>query len=52
MPTFAFPEAPPSLTRQLRRRWNALLPLALLLIHSFGTSLDARLLSMPASLDQ
>ena len=55
MPTFAFLAAPPSLTPQLLRNQNALLPSSnnkLLLIHRFGDVLDARLLSMPAPLDQ
>ena len=47
MPTFAFPAAPTLLTEYLHRNWNAPLPLALLQIHSFGNTLDARLLSTP-----
>ena len=47
MPTFAFPTAPPWVIPDLLRCWNAPLPLALLQILSFGTILDARLLSMP-----
>jgi hypothetical protein len=48
MPTFAFPSAPPNLTIQLLRKWNAPLPVALLApIHSFGSMLDARLSSTP-----
>jgi hypothetical protein len=43
MPTFSFPEAPPSLTEQLLRRWNA--PLPLFQVHRFGDMLDARLFS-------
>jgi hypothetical protein len=45
MPTFAFPIAPPSLTAQLLRHWNAPLPLYLRRIHSFGIQLDARVFS-------
>ena len=56
MPTFALPRGPPSLTAQLHPPQYALLPsrskLSLPLIHRFGDVLDARLLSMPAPLDQ
>jgi hypothetical protein len=57
MPTFAFLTAPPFLKKELLRRQNALLPHRPpsklgVRIHSFGASLNARLLSMPASLDQ
>jgi hypothetical protein len=46
MPTFSFPEAPPSLTEQLHRRWNAPLPLRFNIgVHRFGDMLDARLFS-------
>lgn len=41
MPTFAFVVSPISLTANLRRYYNAPLPL----IHSFGDELDARLFS-------
>ena len=48
MPTFAFPSAPPNLTIQLLRKWNAPLPVQYYYeIHSFGSTLDARLLSTP-----
>ena len=50
MPTFSFPEAPAPLTGDLRRRWNAPLPLIDSLnqsIRSFGAALDARKFSMP-----
>jgi len=47
MPTFAFPAAPAILTNHLQRDWNALLPLPLLEIQSFGSILNARLLSVP-----
>ena len=49
MPTFAFPYAPQFIAKLLPRRWNAPLPDAYLSmqIHSFGTVLDARLLSTP-----
>nr|AOE07160.1 hypothetical protein [uncultured bacterium] len=43
MPTFSFPTAPPDLTIQLLRNWNA--PLPLRRVHSFGTILDTRLFS-------
>ena len=43
MPTFAFPESPQSITRLLRPRRNA--PLPIFLSHSFGDMLNARLLS-------
>jgi hypothetical protein len=45
MPTSAFPKAPQYLAILLLRRWNA--PLPLLEVHSFGDTLDARLLSTP-----
>ncbi len=45
MPTFAFPTAPTELAPYLLRSWNA--PLPLLRVHSFGTMLNARLLSTP-----
>ena len=45
MPTFAFPVAPVHLPTYLRRHWNAPLPVYLHIIHSFGSALDARLLS-------
>ena len=49
MPTFAFPYGPTPITRYLRPIWNAPLPDAYISmqIHSFGTVLDARLLSTP-----
>ena len=55
MPTFAFPDAPAKLTLCLRSVWNALLPQppsyspegGRMAIHSFGSMLDARLLSAP-----
>ena len=49
MPTFSFPEAPPCLTAQLLRRWNAPLPLKAVVLQtrSFGVKLDARKFSMP-----
>lgn len=50
MPTFAFPKAPATLTRRIRRRWNAPLPLAPHVrgrILRFGIRFDARLLSTP-----
>jgi hypothetical protein len=37
MPTFAFVAAPPRVTPQLQRHYNA--PLPLFRIHSFGTEL-------------
>ena len=46
MPTFAFLYTPAIVTYHLRCVQNAHLPLLLLEIHSFGTILDARLLSM------
>ena len=55
MPTFALPRGPPKLTLQLHPPQYALLPSSstkVLLIHRFGDVLDARLLSMPAPLDQ
>ncbi len=55
MPTFALPRGPPGLTPQLHPPQYALLPSSvskLTLIHRFGAVLDARLLSMPAPLDQ
>ena len=45
MPTFAFLTAPAKLTLHLQRSWNA--PLPLFRVHSFGTMLNARLLSTP-----
>ena len=45
MPTFAFPIAPTKLALYLLRNWNA--PLPLFRVHSFGTMLNARLLSTP-----
>ena len=40
IPTFAFPEAPPYVIVRLRRRWNAPLPILLLLLsRAFGTCL-------------
>lgn len=50
MPTFAFLIGPPWLTPQLLPHQNA--PLPILLSHGFGNMLDARLLSVPAPLDQ
>jgi hypothetical protein len=50
MPTFAFLKAPARLPANLHRRENA--PLPRFLFHCFGSGLDARLLSMPAPLDQ
>ena len=50
MPTFAFPCSPAALTRHIRPTGNA--PLPILLWHAFGDILDARLLSVPAPLDQ
>ena len=49
MPTFAFPEPPHSITTVILRRWNAPLPNVRLSarVHSFGSTLDARLLSTP-----
>lgn len=47
MPTFSLPEAPPPLTEQLRRRWNAPLPLIVRSTRGFGDMLDARAFSMP-----
>jgi len=43
MPTFAFPYAPPLITKRLQRLWNA--PLPLFRVLDFGDTLDARLLS-------
>ena len=40
IPAFSLDNAPPCLTAQLRRRWNA--PLPLFRAHSFGDMLDAR----------
>jgi hypothetical protein len=40
IPTFSFPAAPPKLALDLRRNWNA--PLPLRRVHSFGIELDAR----------
>ena len=45
MPTFAFLSAPPCLAARLLRKQNA--PLPILRSHSFGSKLDARLLSTP-----
>jgi hypothetical protein len=45
MPTFAFLSAPVYLTIRLQRKQNA--PLPIFRSHSFGTVLDARLLSTP-----
>ena len=40
IPTFAFPEAPLKVVPQLRRRWNAPLPiLSLMLSRAFGVCL-------------
>lgn len=50
IPTFAFPNAPACVAAHIRRIGNAPLPIFRWL--SFGTVLDARLLSMPAPLDQ
>jgi len=48
MPTFAFPSGPPQVALRIRPRWNAPLPVQpKVAIHSFGTVLDARLLSTP-----
>jgi hypothetical protein len=47
MPTFALLCAPACLAANLLRTENAPLPLYLHTILSFGTTLDARLLSMP-----
>ena len=50
MPTFAFPCCPEVLTLPIHPTGNA--PLPILLWHVFGDILDARLLSVPAPLDQ
>ena len=49
MPTFSFPVVPLLLTKQLRHDWNAPLPNHddSHEYHSFGSMLDARLLSTP-----
>ena len=48
MPTFAFHNAPTSLTAHIRRIVNAPLPyMYSYIIRSFGNILDARLLLMP-----
>ena len=48
MPTFAFPNAPPLLTKRLQRGLECSPTSASkLAIHSFGDILNARLLSMP-----
>ena len=46
MPTFAFPDAPESLTTLLRRRPECS-PTDIYISHGFGGTLDARLLSIP-----
>jgi|266.fasta.fasta_contig_121_219163_length_623_multi_2_in_0_out_0_1 hypothetical protein len=45
IPTFAFPTAPASIARRIHRSWNA--PLPDICPPSFGSVLDARLLSTP-----
>ena len=48
MPTFAFPNAPPLLTKRLLRCLECSpTSVSKLTIHSFGDILNARLLSMP-----
>ncbi len=48
----SLPKAPATLTRHLRRRWNALLPRTLLYTRDFGNMLEPRWIVGTGLLDQ